>query len=1522
MFSLARSDWRRLRHSTKQSSRRERRSKSLANRSLLLEQLEARTVLSASAMMDPTGGQLAIDSQAYDPASILVRFRPGAAALNATNVVRGASNGRAFSSVPGLRVVKLGEGVGVEAALHAFRSNPNVLYAEPNFRVRTLATPDDPSYSALYGLNNTGQTGGLDDADIDAPEAWDITTGDGSIVVGVIDTGVDYTHPDLADNMWTNPGEIPDNNIDDEGNGFIDDVHGYNFVSYNGNSLDDFFHGTHVAGTIGAVGNNGIGVVGVNWNVQIMSLKFLDSGGGGYISDAVAAVDYATMMRNLWLSSGGTNGANIRLTSNSWGGGGYDQALVDAINAGGDAGIMFVAAAGNDGSDADIFPMYPAAYESDNIISVAATDSSDNLAYFSNWGLNSVDLGAPGVNIYSTFPTYVTDAMYYNGFNTDYETISGTSMATPHVSGVAALAWSLNPSASVAEIRAAILNNVDPIAALDTSGFTPVATGGRLNAHKTLQAIGMAVAGSTPAAGSTVDAAPVDFVINFSHPYDAATVDPGDLTVNGVAATSRTLTDSDTVTFHFGASPVTAQGLQTMHISAGALAADSGTGLPDLAIHEWTASFRYDLLPMAVTSTEPADGSTVTLPLATLKVHLNEPVLASSIQTGDLVISQGSVDSAGLDPADLTGKTIVFGLSGILSEGTLSASIAAGTLTDAFGNPNLAYSSSYTLDIGTIPYATPLVPITPLGSLIYDPSMSGIIQPASDTDSFTINVDAGQTITVIVNPSDTLQPTVALSGPLAGSAASAGLGKEVVLQTVGITPAGLYTVTVGSAAGTGPYTVQVILNAAVELESHDGGSNSIPATAQNIDASFTPLLKGATRGAVLGRTDESNPIVTVFTANFESGNDGFATTGLWHNSNGHRYEGGHTATQSMYFGAGEKYQQKGRQPETFVKGTYEVIKKGKGGGAQIATGTLTSPNINLPTGGQLSLDFNYILQTQGSTSLDLAQLQIKPTSSSTWTTLASYNGVAESNFWRAANTVDVSAYAGQTVQLRFSFDTVDNQQNAFEGWYVDDVQVRQSVQHDMYSFTVPSSQHVTVALQSAGDVNVLLQNAAGTTTLAAGVPGAVNVSKMIYNYSLPAGTYNLAVSGQTNTPYTLVVLRDAVFDREVNDSSDNAQPLGDTHVALGSLSNGESVTLNAFDSGWWDSTGFHDEFNDNYITALLSGLEYRDFFVFDLSGVAQQIAAAELRVFNPYDGFFSPDPTETYSLFDVSTPLGSLEASGGGQTDIFNDLGTGTNYGSQVVSPADNGQFVSVSLNSAGLAALNASLGGQTALGGALTSLSGAADQYLFGYSGPDYSRQLVITLADPADWYSFTAVAGSTIVLNTATPGDGLGEPGNTLNPHIDLYFNNVLVASGIPMLDGRNEDISYLVPGGAGGTYKVKVTAEGGTAGDYILDPVSTSPAPSALPLLVTAGTRPKTPAANSRVAPVADLAASSLKGASLSQLSAANVDRALATIGPGDNKELSHTRSKSEVEPELLEKLASSVARAMKLSLKRKR
>ncbi|MEX2118184.1 MAG: S8 family serine peptidase [Pirellulales bacterium] len=426
-----------------------------------MEGLEDRCLLSF------VPASVAIDHDAYDPSRILVRFRPETAEANGAGIVRGTEIGRPMDIVPGLRSVHLPQGLSVEAALAAYRANASVLYAEPNYRVRTALTPNDPQFSALYGLENTGQTGGLADADIDAPAAWDLTTGSQNVVVAVIDTGVDYTHSDLAANMWVNSGEVPGNNADDDGNGFIDDVYGYDFANYDGDPFDDNLHGTHVAGTIGAVGNNGIGVAGVSWSVKVMALKFLDAGGSGYIEDALNAVNYAVMMRN--------NGVNVRLTSNSWGGGGYSQALLDAIDASGAAGILFAAAAGNSGTDADASPMYPAAYDSPYIVSVAATDHADEYASFSNWGATTVDLAAPGVDILSTLP------------GNQYGYLSGTSMATPHFSGAAALVWSLYPDATPLQVKQRLLAGADYVGHLGGNSFRPTLTNGRLNVSNALE---------------------------------------------------------------------------------------------------------------------------------------------------------------------------------------------------------------------------------------------------------------------------------------------------------------------------------------------------------------------------------------------------------------------------------------------------------------------------------------------------------------------------------------------------------------------------------------------------------------------------------------------------------------------------------------------------------------------------------------------------------------------------------------------------------------------------------------------------------------------------------------------------------------------------------------------------------------------------------------------------------------------------------------------------------------------------
>ena len=426
------------------------------------ETLEPRFYLSAEVSGALVGlDSLTLDPDLYDSSKILLQFREGVSPEEISAVLDGTTFKQTAALVPGLWEVELADDVSIDSALEAFQADTSVLFAEPDYVIQLTATPNDASFGSLWGLNNTGQVGGTLDADIDALEAWNVTTGSSSTIVAVIDTGVDYTHPDLATNIWVNSDEIAGNGIDDDGNGYIDDIHGYDFVNNDGDPMDDNSHGTHVSGTIGAVANNGIGVVGINWNVQIMALKFLSASGSGYISDAVRALDYAV-----------ANGAKI--SNNSWGGGGFSNAMNSAISRARNAGHIFVAAAGNAGANNDSTATYPSNYSHDNVIAVAATDRNDQLASFSNYGATTVDLAAPGVGILSTVPG--------NG----YASYSGTSMATPHVSGVVALLQSQHPTWTYTQIINQVLSTVDPIAGL--TGV--VRTGGRLNAAAAVGASG------------------------------------------------------------------------------------------------------------------------------------------------------------------------------------------------------------------------------------------------------------------------------------------------------------------------------------------------------------------------------------------------------------------------------------------------------------------------------------------------------------------------------------------------------------------------------------------------------------------------------------------------------------------------------------------------------------------------------------------------------------------------------------------------------------------------------------------------------------------------------------------------------------------------------------------------------------------------------------------------------------------------------------------------------------------------
>lgn len=429
----------------------------------------------------------------YAQGELLVRFAPKAggeqrSASEKNQILTSLVGGTVehnYTIVPGLSLVKLPIRVKIEDALKVYNSVSGILYAEPNYRMYIASTfiPNDPCFSKLWGMHNTGQTGGTEDADIDAPEAWYFAR-NSDIIVAVLDTGTDYDHPDLSANMWVNEAEYNGQpNVDDDNNGCIDDIYGYDFRYEDSDPIDDMCHGTHVAGIIGAVGNNNKGVVGVCWQVEIMSVKTFDKNGAGWDSDNIQGIEYAVDM-------------GAKVINASWGNWTYNQSLKDAIDYAGSYGVLFVAAAGNDHFNLDggqYEPFYPAAYDSINIIAVMSTDQDDDKSDFSNWGPTSVDLGAPGGqgrpfsdnDIFSTMPTFMTTIMTTNNLSTYYDYLAGTSMATPHVSGACALLWAEKPSLGYLEVKYVLMDMVDKIVALDDLCVSE----GRLNLHRAFNRI-------------------------------------------------------------------------------------------------------------------------------------------------------------------------------------------------------------------------------------------------------------------------------------------------------------------------------------------------------------------------------------------------------------------------------------------------------------------------------------------------------------------------------------------------------------------------------------------------------------------------------------------------------------------------------------------------------------------------------------------------------------------------------------------------------------------------------------------------------------------------------------------------------------------------------------------------------------------------------------------------------------------------------------------------------------------------
>lgn len=419
-------------------------------------------------------------------AEVLVRFRAGTPPARMKEVAARFNDHfeDKFENVGNLAVMEDEDGADLDTVLAQYRALSDVEYVEANQAIlldpdirgrapydRAPGYPDvalpfkssnDPKLSEQWSLNNEGQRGGLKGADIHALSAWARTTGSDRIVVAVIDSGVEYTHPDLVNNIWIRPARI--GQYTDDELGTIDDQHGYNAVDNSGDPMDDNGHGTHCAGIIGAEGDNNEGIAGINWKVEIMPLKFIAANGSGTTKDAIECINYVIDRKRA--------GVNVRIISASWGSTAKSSALREAIKRASDEGILFVAASGNNSADSDRMPHYPAGYDLPNMVSVAALDRNDRLASFSNYGARSVHIAAPGSEILSTW------------LGGEYQEHSGTSMATPEVAGVAALILSVEPKLTMTELRERLLGSVDKLDSLKGK----VSSGGRLNAARAVGA--------------------------------------------------------------------------------------------------------------------------------------------------------------------------------------------------------------------------------------------------------------------------------------------------------------------------------------------------------------------------------------------------------------------------------------------------------------------------------------------------------------------------------------------------------------------------------------------------------------------------------------------------------------------------------------------------------------------------------------------------------------------------------------------------------------------------------------------------------------------------------------------------------------------------------------------------------------------------------------------------------------------------------------------------------------------------
>ncbi len=1410
----------------------------------------------------------------FKAGEILVAFVPKASGgrINAIRKALGATKIKSFSHL-GVQHWQLPPELSVAAAVEKLSGNPEVRFAEPNYLLHAHVEPNDPKFGDLWGLHNTGQTGGLHDADIDAPEAWDIAdiTNVGSdVVVASIDTGVDYTHRDLIANMWTNPGESgggrETNGIDDDNNGYIDDVYGINAIIADpdpsksvpaGDPKDDHDHGTHTSGTMGAVGDNNEGVVGVNWHVKIMALKFLDAWGSGWSDDAIEALNYATMMRTRV-----NNPVNVVLTNNSWGGGGSSEAMKLAIQASGDAGMLFVASAGNSGSSSK---SYPAGYGLPNIIAVAATDQNDDFASWSNYGSSWVHLAAPGVDILSTVR------------RNKYKSFSGTSMAAPHVAGVAALAWSVAPGASYQMIRDAIFAGVDEYEQ-QSQWYYRTATHGRLNAFGTLMQLGMKVAASTPADGEIVspaqpeDPPPTDFVIRFSLPVNPNSLEKTDLLVNDTPADDGVaLSDGNlTATFTYLIAPVPSdnvEGLWTMHMGAEAVEADPNAVPPELdpLLEEWDATFRYDTVLLAVLSTDPPPGPTTIDEPFILRVTFNEAYDPDTVRPDDLIVGWPvTVTAARVVDTD----TVEYELTGFDDEEPLTVTMPAGAVTDNSGNPNLAWKGTFDLDFDTVGFPT-LQYESPLGSLIYDRSISGSISNG-DTDSFTIDVDPWQTITVVVDPVNpdpltSLQPSINVSGPNGSSVNAPGRAQNAVLQTVGPTSAGTYTITVSGVDNTiGAYTLQVILNAAFDAEANDTLDD-----AQDINNSFVPLAGSGERGGVAGEIEN---YVRVIAPDFtDISGSGKA-----------ELEG--EDDKAFNIGKDKKRKIPGWSFD-FYGTTYDNLYVSSNGLITFGSANTDWSNGNLyssPDQAAIAVLWDDLIVSGSNNSAVYWELQGTALIIQ-WNEVRFYGGV------NAGQITFQVILDGTDNSIQFNYDTLDADHGGSGGAsatvgikdvgsqganrlrlvYNDGpneyVGTGQSTRIDVptdvttpdyYAFTLNQDQSAMLAMSHYGG-NADLEFWDGSQWLGATPGPSYNVDEYIeFAGGLP-GAYYARLTGDTRVKYNLVVTKDAVFDLQSNFGTPppwSGGPFQTLDIGV----DGRAVVLGqVWSTGtiedpavlYFQDDGHSDPFLEALaaldITPTVAG-SYDDFVDklrsggWDLVVLLCQNDANTVWVDPMVDwvrGGGRAIVTDWTRNAKVAAAFGGAYTGAVNGASITQTVGhpiwegvpdplelsdPGWNVFSMGLT-ATTGTAIGTFPN--GDAALIVGAGGRTVLNGFMSDAADAAITIAAGES--------TIPVEPERDFYAIELLDGDVLDVRTSTPADGDGEFYNDMDPMIEVYVYDDPTGSGIMVAsddnsdpDGRNARLTYDIT--ATDTYYVAVrttdalTPPGETAtsgGEYVL-------------------------------------------------------------------------------------------------------